>query len=73
MNNDSRARLRVAANLLHGECGRLWCRHDRGFERTRTDVPCLLLDTRRCRQQLRHLSAAGMVHRSLDDDALHQG
>ena len=70
MNNDSRARLRVAA---HGECGRLWCRGDRSFEHNRTDVPCVFLDTSHCGQQLRHISAAGMVHRSLDDDAIHQG
>jgi hypothetical protein len=61
------------ANLFDSECGRFRCWPNIGFNDSDTGTARRLLDTRNHRDQLRFVSAAGMVHSPIYDDAFHPG
>jgi mono/diheme cytochrome c family protein len=73
MTNDSRARLQVAALIyciVNAAVFGIGMIAVLGVPALMS--PCVFRDTRSRGGQLRNVSATGMVHRAMDDDALHQ-
>ena len=71
MNSNSHARLRVAALISLMVNAVVFGSADSGLNDAGAGPARLLLDPRDYRGQLRRVGAAVMVHRSIDDDALH--